>query len=285
MFFLIGLVIVIGSILGGYMPHGDIRVLWQPLEVLIIMGAAIGGFIIANPKTVLLGTVKQITRVLKVAPHKKDHYIELLTMLYAIFRLANSKGALALEPHIENPEESTLFAQYPGFAGNHHAVEFLCDTLRLITMGSDNPHELEAMMDEDIEVLKHESESVAHAITTMADGLPAFGIVAAVLGVIVTMGSISEPPEVLGALIGGALVGTFLGVLMAYGIVGPMGQYLESYAEAEIKYFHCLKAAILAHVQGHAPAISIEYARKGLFAHERPSFYDVEEAVANVQAA
>lgn len=284
MFFFIGLAVVIGSILGGYMPHGDIRVLWQPLEFLIIIGAATGGYIIANPKSVLLGTLKQITRVITGGPHKKDHYIELLTMLYAIFKLANSKGALALEPHIEHPEESTFFAQYPGFIGNHHAVEFLCDTLRLVTMGSDNPHELEAMMDEDIEVLKHDSESVADAVNTMADGLPAFGIVAAVLGVIVTMGSITEPPEVLGAMIGGALVGTFLGVLIAYGIVGPIGKNLESYAASEIKYFHCLKAAILAHVQGHAPAISIEYARKSLFPHERPSFYDVEEAVANVQA-
>ena len=285
MFFIIGLVVVIGSVLGGYMPHGDIRVLWQPLEFLIIVGAAIGGFIIANPKSVILGTAKQMTRLLKGAPYKKDHFLELLTMLYTIFRLANSKGALALEPHIEEPETSDLFARFPNFAGNQHAVEFLCDTLRLVTMGSDNPHELEAMLDEDIEILKHESESVAHAVITMADGLPAFGIVAAVLGVIVTMGSISEPPEVLGALIGGALVGTFLGVLMAYGIVGPIGKNLENYAEAEIKYFHCLKAGILAHVQGHAPAISVEYARKSLFAHDRPSFTDVEDAVANVQAA
>ena len=284
MFFLIGLAVVIGSVLGGYVPHGDIRVLWQPFEVLIILGAAIGGFIIANPKTVLLGTVKQMSRLLKGAPYKKDHFLELLTMLYAIFKLANSKGALALEPHIEHPETSDLFARYPKFASNHHAVEFFCDAVRLITMGSDNPHVLEAMLDEDIEILKHESESVAHAVTGMADGLPAFGIVAAVLGVIVTMGSISEPPEVLGALIGGALVGTFLGVLLAYGVVGPMGKNLENYAEAEIKYFHCLKAGILAHVQGHAPAISVEYARKSLFAHDRPSFADVEEAVAGAQA-
>ena len=285
MFFIVGVVIVVVSILGGYMPHGDIRVLWQPLEVLIIVGAATGGFIIGNPKTVILGALTQFTRVLKGPPYKKEHYLELLTLLYSLFKLANSKGALALEPHIENPEESSLFQQYPNFNGNHHAVEFLCDTMRLMTMGSDNPHELEAMMDEDIETLKHESESVAHAITNMADGLPAFGIVAAVLGVIVTMGSISEPPEVLGALIGGALVGTFLGVLLAYGFVGPIGHSLENYAAAEIKYFQCLKAGIIAHAQGHAPAISIEYARKILFPHERPSFIDVEDAVANVLPA
>ena len=285
MFFIIGLGVVIGSVLGGYMPHGDLAVLWQPLEVLIILGAATGGFIIGNPKTVLLGTVTQITRVLKSAPHDKKDYLELLTLLYSIFKLANSKGALALEAHIENPTESSLFQQYPKFLNNHHAVEFLCDALRLVTMGSENPHELEAMLDEDIEAMKHESESVAHAITNMADGLPAFGIIAAVLGVIVTMGSISEPPEVLGALIGGALVGTFLGVLMAYGVVGPMGQNLTNYAEAEIKYYYCLKAGIIAHIQGHAPVISIEFARKNLFPHERPSFSDVEEAVSSVLPA
>ena len=190
MFFIIGLGVVIGSVLGGYMPHGDLAVLWQPLEVLIILGAATGGFIIGNPKTVLLGTVTQITRVLKSAPHDKKDYLELLTLLYSIFKLANSKGALALETHIDNPTESSLFQQYPKFLNNHHAVEFLCDALRLVTMGSETPHELEAMLDEDIEAMKHESESVAHAITNMADGLPAFGIVAAVLGVIVTMGSI-----------------------------------------------------------------------------------------------
>ncbi len=183
--------------------------LWQPFEVLIICGAAIGGFFIANPKTVILGAAKQMTHLLKGTPYKRDHFLELLVMLYAVFKLANSKGALALEPHIENPEASDLFAQYPKFAGNHHAVEFLCDALRLITMGSDNPHVLEAMLDEDIEIL----------------------------------------------------------------------------TEAEIKYFHCLKAGILAHVQGHAPAVSVEYARKCLFAHDRPSFADIEEAVASVQAA
>ena len=242
MFFIIGVVIVIGSILGGYMPHGDLAVLYQPLEVLIILGSAIGAFVISNPSTVVIGTLKQCSRLLKGSPYKKDNYIDLLTMMYSLFKLAKSKGALALEPHIENPEESTLFQQYPKFLNNRHAVEFLCDSLRLITMGSENPHQLAEMMDEDIETLAHEAESVAHAVTTMSDGLPAFGIVAAVLGVIVTMGSITEPPEVLGALIGGALVGTFLGILMAYGFVGPMGKNLENYSAAEMKYFHCLKA-------------------------------------------
>lgn len=285
MLFIIGLLIVIGSVLGGYMPHGDIAVLWQPLEVLIICGAALGAFIISNPKTVLIGAGRHFARVLKGAPHSKDNYLELLTVLYSVFKLAKSKGALALEAHVENPEQSSIFSSHPGFMKNHEAVEFLCDTLRLVTMGTENPHELESMMDEDIETRKHEAHAIAHAITTVSDGLPAFGIVAAVLGVIVTMASISEPPEVLGALIGAALVGTFLGILLAYGIVGPIGKNLESYCESEFRYYECMKAGILAHVQGYAPALSVEFARKTLFVHDRPSFAEVEESVANVLPA
>jgi len=286
MFFFIGLVIVIGSVLGGYMPHGDIRVLWQPFEVVIICGAAAGGFIIANSKSTLSAVGKRFSNVMKGgSPYHKADYVELLTMLFSVFKLAKSKGALALEAHIENPEESSIFANYPAFMKNQDAVEFFCDTMRLMTMGSDNPHELEAMMEQDIEARKHEGHEVAHAVTNMGDGLPAFGIVAAVLGVIVTMGSISEPPEILGALIGGALVGTFLGVLLSYGIVGPIGQNLATYNDAEFKYLECMKAGIIAHAQGYAPAISVEFARKTLCGHDRPTFFEVEEATANVLPA
>lgn len=264
------------------MPHGDIRVLWQPLEVLIIVGAAIGAFLIANPKAVIIGAAKHLGRCLKSGqPYTKTQYLELLTVLYAVFKLAKSKGALALEAHIENPEQSDIFSASPGFMKNHQAVEFLCDVLRLMTMGTENPHELEDLMNEDIETRKHETDAIASAVTSMGDGLPAFGIVAAVLGVIVTMGSISEPPEVLGALIGGALVGTFLGILLAYGFVSPMGTNLTTYAEAEYRYFECMKAGILAHLQGCAPAVSLEFARKTLYHHDRPTFSEVEEATAN----
>ncbi len=281
MFFLIGLVIVVGSVLGGYMPHGDIRVLWQPLEVLIICGAALGGFVIANPKDVIFGSGKHLGRLMKGVPFSKNDYVELLTMQYSLFKLAKSKGALALETHIENPGDSALFNEYPSFAKQSPAVEFLCDTLRLITMGTENAHELSEMMEEDIEARKHEAHTIAHAIGTVGEGLPAFGIVAAVLGVIVTMGSISGPPEVLGALIGGALVGTFLGVLLSYGVVGPISSSLNHYCEAEFQYYECMKAGILAHVSGYAPAVSIEFARKMLTGHERPTFAELEEAVSN----
>lgn len=281
MFFIVGVLIVIGSVLGGYLPHGSFAVLVQPLEVLIICGAAFGGFVISNPKTVIFGVFKSIGKILKGQPYNKAAYVELLTMQYTIFRLAKAKGMLALEAHIEDPEKSSIFSAFPNFMKNHHAVEFVCDYLRLMTMGTENAHEMEALMDEDIETHHHEQHAVASAITTVGDGLPAFGIVAAVLGVIVTMSSISEPPEVLGGLIAAALVGTFLGILLAYGFVAPMGKAMENYVESEGKYYQCLKSGMLAYLNGYAPAVSVEFARKTLYSHERPSFSELEEAVEN----
>lgn len=281
MFFIVGVLIVIGSVLGGYLPHGSFAVLVQPLEVLIICGAAFGGFVISNPKTVIFGVFKSIGKILKGQPYNKAAYVELLTMQYTIFRLAKAKGMLALEAHIEDPEKSSIFSAFPNFMKNHHAVEFVCDYLRLMTMGTENAHEMEALMDEDIETHHHEQHAVASAITTVGDGLPAFGIVAAVLGVIVTMSSISEPPEVLGGLIAAALVGTFLGILLAYGFVAPMGKAMENYVESEGKYYQCLKSGMLAYLNGYAPAVSVEFARKTLYSYERPSFSELEEAVEN----
>ena len=250
MIFVIGLGVVVGSILGGYMPHGELSVLNQPLEVLIILGAAIGAYIIANPGSVLKHTLTHLGRTLKGPPHKKSQYLELLVLMYTVFRIAKSKGMLTLEAHIEDPAESALFSSFPEFMGDDTAVEFLCDYLRLMTMGTDNPHEMETLIDEDIETHLTEAHHVAHAITGMSEGLPAFGIVAAVLGVIQTMGSIAEPPEVLSEKIGAALVGTFLGVLLAYGLVGPIGSSLEHYADSDIKYLESIKAGLLAHMSG-----------------------------------
>lgn len=282
MFFIIGFIVVFGSVLGGYLPHGDIAVLNQPLEFLIILGAAGGAFIISNPKHVLGGVIRHLGRVIKGPPHSKEVYLELLTLLYSIFKLIKSKGMLSIEPHIDNPEESSLFSNYPNFLKNHHAVVFVCDYLRIMTMGSEDPNVLDDLMTQEIETHHSEGHTIAAAVMNLGDALPAFGIVAAVLGVIVTMGSIAEPPEVLGGLIGAALVGTFLGILMAYGLVTPVGKYLESYVDAEGKYYECIKSGILAHLQGSAPVISIEFARKTLYSHERPTFYEVEEAVDNV---
>jgi chemotaxis protein MotA len=204
----------------------------------------------------------------------------LLSVLYQIFKLAKTKGMLALEQHVEKPDESTLFAQFPKFQKDHHAVEFLCDYLRMMTLGTENPNEVETLIDAELETHHNELHGASHAIQGMADGMPALGIVAAVLGVIHTMGSITEPPEVLGHLIGGALVGTFLGVLLSYGFIAPMAGALKARYDAEVKYFLCIKAGLLAYLQGYAPAVAVEFARKALLSNVRPTFYEVEEAVA-----
>jgi chemotaxis protein MotA len=280
MFFIIGSVVVVASVIGGYILNGGhLEVLFQPFEVMIIVGAAIGAFVTSNRKPVLSSTISSVTALLKAERYDKDAYLELLSMLYSIFKLAKTKGALALEQHVENPNESALFQRFPKFNSDHHAVVFVCDYLRLLTLGTDNHHEMETLMDEEIETHHQEHASVVTAVQTMADGLPALGIVAAVLGVIHTMGSITEPPAVLGHLIGGALVGTFMGVLLSYGFVGPIGAAIKNRGEAEQRYFLCIKAAILAYMQGYAPSVAVEFARKSLNTDVRPTFYEVEEAV------
>ncbi|MGD9741845.1 MAG: flagellar motor stator protein MotA [Dongiaceae bacterium] len=280
MFVIIGAVVVIASVIGGYTAMGGhLAVLIQPFEAVIIVGAAVGAFVIGNPPFVLKRTVNAVLRILKGAKHNKESYIELLSLLYQIFKLAKTKGMLALESHVENPEESTLFQQFPKFASDHHALVFLCDYLRMLTLGTDNPHQIEALIDEELDTHHQEQLQVSNAIQSMADGMPALGIVAAVLGVIKTMGSITEPPEVLGHLIGGALVGTFLGVFLSYGFLAPLAVACKSADDAEAKYLQCIKAGILAHMQGNPPAVSVEFARKALLENVRPTFYEVEEAV------
>jgi chemotaxis protein MotA len=283
MFFIIGMVVVIGCVIGGYAGNGGhLDVLWQPFEFIIIVGAAIGSFIIGNPKYVLSGVAKMFGPLLKGPTYNKAAYLELLGMLYMVFKLAKTKGDLALESHVERPEESSLFQQFPGFAKDHHAITFICDYLRLLTLGTNNSHEVESVMDVELETHHNEMHNIAGAVTTMADGMPALGIVAAVLGVIHTMGSITEPPEVLGHLIGGALVGTFTGVLLSYGFVAPMGNSLLSTFTADAKYLECIKTGIIAHMQGYAPQVSIEFARKVLNSTVRPTFQEVEEMTQNL---
>ena len=280
---IIGIVVVIACTLGGYMAMGGkVYVLWQPFEVVIIVGSAIGAYVISNSGSVLKGTLGTIKVSMRGPAYKKESYIELLGVLYQVFKLAKTKGNLALEQHIENPGDSSVFQQFPNFSQNETALHFLCDYLRMITLGAENPMELETLMDEEIETHHHEHTQIASAIQTMADGMPALGIVAAVLGVIKTMGSITEPPEVLGKLIGGALVGTFLGVWLSYGFIAPIATKAQASYDAELKYLHCIKAALLAHMHDSAPAISVEFARKTLLSTERPTFYEVEQTVAEL---
>ena len=279
--FIIGALLVVIGTIGGYvLEGGHLEVLAKaaPLEIMIMGGTAAGGFVISNPKIVIGRTMAAMKTLFQPQRYNKASYIELLSMMYQIFKLAKTKGMLSLEAHIEKPEESSIFTAFPGFLKEHHAVEFFCDYTRLITLGSNKPYELEALMDEEIEIHHSEQAAIVGAVQNVADAMPAIGIVAAVLGVIHTMGSITEPPEVLGRLIGGALVGTFMGVWTAYGFIGPVGNSLRQTYEAEGKYFACLKVGLLAYLQGFAPSISIEYARKTLLSESRPSFTEVEEA-------
>jgi chemotaxis protein MotA len=217
--------------------------------------------------------------------YDKAAYVELLGLQFTLFKLIQAKGVLALEPHIEDPGNSSIFQRFPTFSANHHAVEFMCDYLRMVTLGSNVSHEMESLMDEELDTHHQENDRLVGAIQALADGTPALGIVAAVLGVIHTMGSISEPPEVLGHMIGGALVGTFLGVLVAYGFFGPMAQSLRNIFEAESKYFLSMKVGMLAQMSGYAPAIAVEFARKALMSEVRPTFAEIDEATANLPAS
>jgi chemotaxis protein MotA len=286
MMVIVGIVVVLGSVIGGYLANGgNLIVLFQPFEVMIIVGAAIGGFIIANRKPVLSGAGKAIPALLKGEKYNKEGYLELLTLLYAVFKMAKTKGALVLEQHVEKPHESQLFQKYPAFLADEHAVTFFCDYLRLLTLGTDNHHEMETLMDEDLSTHREEHHAIAGAIQNVADAMPALGIVAAVLGVIHTMGSITEPPAVLGELIGGALVGTFMGILLSYGFIAPLASAVKARGDAEERYFLCMKAGILAYMQGYAPSVAVEFARKALNTDVRPTFYEVEAAVENMPQA
>ncbi|MGN6489396.1 MAG: flagellar motor stator protein MotA [Devosia sp.] len=283
---IIGIVIVCVCVIGGYvMMGGHLEVLAQPFEALIILGAAAGAYIIGNTGPVLKQTLGMFGTLFRGPRYNKAAYVELLGLQFTIFKLVQSKGVLALEQHIENPQESALFQRFPTFAANHQAVEFMCDYLRMVTLGTRVPHEMESLMDEELETQNQEQERLVNAVQSLADGTPALGIVAAVLGVIHTMGSISQPPEVLGHLIGGALVGTFLGVLVAYGFFGPFAQSLRSIYEAESKYFLSMKVGLLAHISGYAPSIAVEFARKSLMSEVRPSFAEIDEATANLPAS
>jgi len=279
----VGNIGVVVCTIGGYMAMGGkLGVLNQPFELVIIFGSAICAYLCANSMHVVKSSLADIGNIYKKDKYSKQEYLELLSMLFAVFKMARTKGWLALEQHIEDPHDSEIFQQFPSFHGDHHAVTFLTDYLRIISLGSENPHELEALMDEEIETMSEERGHSAHAVQTMADGMPALGIVAAVLGVIKTMGSITEPPEVLGKLIGGALVGTFLGVWLSYGFIAPIANAIDERNSAELKYFQCMKVCTLAFLQGAAPQVAVEFGRKILLHDTQPTFLEVEDATQNV---
>ena len=281
MIFILICVFVVYMLTGGSM-HVVLHAL--PHEMSTIGGAAVGTFLIANSVHTIKHTLKDLKKVFKGARYHKKEYVELLCLLFQMLKTIRTKGALAIEVHIENPKESSLFQNYPKILANHFLMGLICDYMRMYTMGMEDPHQMEDTMEREIEAYHHDEMHVGHAIQSMADALPALGIVAAVLGVIKTMSSINEPPAVLGGMIGSALVGTFLGVMLAYGFVAPMAARLSSIYAEELKYYKIIQVVIVAHLKGSAPQISIETGRKAIPHEYMPEFKDLEEAMSALPA-
>tara|TARA_B100001989_G_scaffold248984_1_gene223465 strand:+ start:6892 stop:7779 length:888 start_codon:yes stop_codon:yes gene_type:complete len=291
---LLGVLLVFGCTFGGLIMTAGMEKAMHlltgvilpatPGEMVIIMGCAISAFLIANTMETVKGTLKYFGALVKPTAYKKDDYVDLLSLMFTIFKLARTKGFLALEQHVENPHESDLFSQFPKFHANHHAEEFLCDYLRIISLGVEESSKIGGLMDKEIAEMHAHETHPGHAVHHMAEGIPALGIVAAVLGVIKTMASISEPPEVLGKLIGGALVGTFLGVWLSYGIFGPISQAMTERAESETLYYKVMKVGMVAYLDGAAPQVAVEFARKVIPHNIQPSFAELEEILNELPA-
>jgi chemotaxis protein MotA len=281
-----GLVFLFACVFGSYMASGGSMgplVEAVPFEMLTIGGAAIGTFVMSNSMHDIKHTLAGFGKMLKGAIFKKADYIELLSLLFFLVRLASTKGAMALEAHIEKPDESVAFQKFPKILKNHHVTFLICDYLRMVGMNADDPNQIEDVMARELKKTLNEELHGSHALQNMADGLPALGIVAAVLGVIKTMSHISEPPAVLGAMIGGALTGTFLGVLLAYGMVGPFATRLKGVVDEESKYTEVVRAVLVAHLHGNAPQVSVETGRKMAPNQHMPSFQELEEALQGLQ--
>ena len=278
MFVIIGYVVILGAVLGGFvLAGGHVHSLIQPTEFLTIGGAALGQFLVANPPGVVKATLAAVPSVLKGSHLNKALYMDLLAMLYEILSKVRKEGLMSIENDVESPESSPIFSKYPAIAGDHHAMEFLCDYLRMMVGGNLNAFEIENLMDNEIETHHHEGEVPIHAMAKIADGLPAFGIVAAVMGVVHTMESVGIPPAELGKLIAAALVGTFLGILLSYGFVAPLATALEHKLHESSKMFQTMKVVLLASMNGYAPQVAVEFGRKVLFSADRPSFRELEE--------
>lgn len=277
---IIGVVIVFASILGGFlMEGGHPLALVQPAELVIIAGSMAGAFILANPMPVVKIAVGSLPRILKPSPYDKARYMELLALLYSLFNKIRKDGLIALEADVEEPDKSPLFANYPAILADHHAMDFICDYFRLMVGGSMNAFEIENLMDVELESHHQEMHKPVDAIQRAADALPAFGIVAAVLGVVLTMGAVGGPPAEIGHKVGAALVGTMLGIILSYGLVGPIGTALGHLANDEATFFTCIKTCIIAYLNGYAPQVAVEFGRKALLSDVRPGFLELEQHV------
>jgi chemotaxis protein MotA len=277
MLMIVGLVVVFGAVVAGYLMEGGILlVLNQPAEFIIIVGAAVGSLLVSTPGRVLSMALAQIKQVLG-GPPKKDEYVDLLAMLYQIFKQVQQQGVMSLEPHFEDPSKSSILTKYPKFMAKHEAVDFLADSVKVLIVGGILPHDLEALMDEDLKVHHDDALKPSAALTKLGDALPGLGIVAAVLGVVITMGHIDGPPAEIGHRVGAALVGTFLGILLSYGVAQPVAGAMETRVNADSYYCQCIKAGLLAIYKGNPPAIAVEFARRVLPHEVRPSFNDTEK--------
>ncbi len=280
MLIIVGIIIVIACVLGGYvLAHGEVMALWQPYEVLIICGAAFGAFVISNPGHVIKSTFGAIPSLLKGSKFNKALYLDFLAMMFDLLNKARKDGLMAIEEDVEEPKKSTIFKKYPKVLADHHVMDFITDYMRLMIGGNTNPFQLENLMDVELEAHHQEAALIPDAITRVSDALPGFGIVAAVLGIVITMASLGGPPEVIGAHVAAALVGTFLGILFAYGFVGPFAIAIEHMGREEAQFYQCIKVCLLASANGYSPQIAVEFARKAMYSADRPSFIELEKHV------
>jgi len=279
MFAIIGIVVVFGAIVAGYlMEKGNLLVLLQPAELIIIGGAALGTLLVANPMHIIKAMMSGVLGVLKPSLFGKKRYLETLQMMFEFLNKVRREGLLSVENDVEKPKESLIFKKYPQFLKDHHVTDFVCDTLRMAVTGGVEPFDMDQMMERDMEVHHHGAATPIASLTTVADALPGLGIVAAVLGVVITMGSIGGPPEEVGHKVAAALVGTFLGILLCYGLVGPLASNMSKGADEHNEYLQVLRVLMLSFLKGNAPMISIEMARRAIPAHVRPSFDEMEKA-------
>jgi chemotaxis protein MotA len=280
MLVIVGYVVVLGAVFGGFaLAGGHLAALLQPIELLMIAGAALGAFLVGNNGKAIKATLKDLPKVLKGSKYNKDTYMELMALLYELLGKVRKEGLMSIEGDVEEPEQSPIFTKYPQVLKDHHAIEFMTDYLRIMVSGNLNSMEIENLMDVEIDTHHHEAMISSHVIAKLGDAMPAFGIVAAVMGVVHTMESVGIPPAELGILIAHALVGTFLGILLAYGFVGPLATLLEQKAEEGTKMLQTIKVTLLANLNGYAPAMAVEFGRKALNSTERPGFLELEAHV------
>ncbi|MDR3322745.1 MAG: flagellar motor stator protein MotA [Zoogloeaceae bacterium] len=277
MLLIIGYIIILAAAIGTFSVHGSLAALWMPMEYLAILGLLMGGFVASNNGKVIKAVLGALPSLFKGSPYTRAYYVDVLALLFEVLAKVRKEGLMSIENDVENPDASPIFSKYPDILRNHHVIEFMTDYLRMMVGGNLNTLEIESLMEQELEAHHHELSTPAHAVQMSGDALPAFGIVVAVMGVVNVMGSVGEPPAVLGKMIGGALVGTFLGILVSYGFVQPVASLLAHRADDDSRVYGVIKAVLLASMSGYAPQVAVEFGRKNLPSGARPSFIELEE--------